>query len=78
MVTFVTDSGCDLPAGMNLPFELKVLPLRVYVRNEEYEDKVTLKPEELYRMELQGEVATTSLPLSPRCWVWVERLWRPR
>jgi DegV family protein with EDD domain len=62
MVTFVTDSGCDLPAGVNLPFELKILPLRVYVRNEEYEDKVTVKPEELYRMELQGEVATTSLP----------------
>jgi DegV family protein with EDD domain len=62
MVTFITDSGCDLPAGINLPFELKILPLRVYVRNEEYEDKVTLNPEELYRIELQGEVATTSLP----------------
>ncbi|AFG35004.1 EDD domain protein, DegV family [Fervidobacterium pennivorans DSM 9078] len=62
MVTFITDSGCDLPAGINLPFELKILPLRVYGRNEEYEDKVTLNPEELYRIELQGEVATTSLP----------------
>ncbi|MGC9771943.1 DegV family protein [Fervidobacterium islandicum] len=62
MVTFVTDSGCDLPKNVSLPFDLKFLPLRVYVRNKEYEDKVTLMPEELYKMELEGEVATTSLP----------------
>jgi len=62
MITFITDTGCDLRDDVKLPYELKFLPLRVYVKGREYEDKVTISPKELYDLELQGEVASTSLP----------------
>jgi len=62
MVTFISDTGCDIPKNIKLPYELKFLPLRVYVKSKEFEDKVTISPEELYSLELQGEVASTSLP----------------
>ncbi|MCX7653905.1 MAG: DegV family protein [Fervidobacterium sp.] len=62
MYIFITDSGYDLPNDVKLPFELKVLPLRVFLKEKEYEDKVTIDANELYRLELAGELATTSLP----------------
>jgi len=62
MITFITDTGCDLPDNLKLAYELKFLPLRVYVKGREYEDKVTISPKKLYDLELQGEVASTSLP----------------
>ncbi|WP_448374604.1 DegV family protein [Fervidobacterium sp.] len=62
MVTFISDTGCDITKNIKLPYELKFLPLRVYVKGKEFEDKVTISPEELYSFELQGEVASTSLP----------------
>jgi len=60
--TFITDSGFDLPESIKLPFELKVLPLRVFLKEKEYEDKHTIDAKELYQLEISGELATTSLP----------------
>ncbi|MGC9795970.1 DegV family protein [Fervidobacterium riparium] len=62
MVTFITDTGCDIPKALNLPYEVEYLPLRVFLKNQEYDDKVTITPEELYNDELKGELASTSLP----------------
>ncbi len=62
MYTFITDSGFDLPSNLKLPYEIKVLPLRVFVEEKEYEDKVSISSQELYKLELQGHVPTTSLP----------------
>lgn len=62
MKCFITDSGYDLPIDISLPYELKVLPLRLYIKEKEYEDKKSISSKELYEMQLKGEMATTSLP----------------
>ncbi|MEJ5256771.1 MAG: DegV family protein [Fervidobacterium sp.] len=62
MITFITDTGCDIPSNVNTPYDVKYLPLRVFLKNKEYDDKVTIMPQELYSAELNGELASTSLP----------------
>ncbi|KAF2962565.1 DegV family protein [Fervidobacterium sp. 2310opik-2] len=62
MYTFITDSGFDLPRNLKLPYDIKILPLRVFVNEKEYEDKVSISSQELYNLELQGYIPTTSLP----------------
>ncbi|MGC8903293.1 MAG: DegV family protein [Fervidobacterium sp.] len=72
LYTFITDSGCDLPENLKLPFELKVLPLRVYLEKQEYEDKFNINAKELYEFELGGKIATTSLPKPERIKITIE------
>lgn len=61
MVTFVTDSGYDFP-DVRLPFDFKLLPLRVYVGEKEYHDKVTIQATDVYKVQREGGFPTTSLP----------------
>lgn len=61
MVTFVTDSGYDFPK-LKLPFELKILPLRVYVGEKEYHDKLNIQATDVYKFQREGSLPTTSLP----------------
>ena len=61
MYTFITDSGYDLPE-MVLPYELKVLPLRVFVGDKEFEDKIDIQADQVYQYQLSGQLPTTSLP----------------
>lgn len=61
MYTFITDSGYDLP-DMELPYELKILPLRVFVGDKEFEDKINIQADQVYQYQLSGQLPTTSLP----------------
>lgn len=60
-VVFVVDSGYDLP-DLELPFKPEVLPLRVYLGEKEYNDKVDIRSDEIYEAQRSGQMATTSLP----------------
>ncbi|MFN3692255.1 MAG: DegV family protein [Fervidobacterium sp.] len=62
MRCFITDSGYDLSSKVSLPYDLKIIPLRVYIGEQEYEDKQNISAEKLYENQLKGLVATTSLP----------------
>lgn len=61
MVTFVTDSGYDFP-NIRLPFDFKLLPLRVYIGEREFLDKVTIQATDVYKVQREGGFPTTSLP----------------
>ncbi|HOM73930.1 MAG TPA: DegV family protein [Fervidobacterium sp.] len=61
MYTFITDSGYDLP-NVPMPCNLKVLPLRVFAGEKEFEDKIDIQAEQIYEYQLSGQLPTTSLP----------------
>ncbi len=62
-VGIVTDSTCDLPAGMLEDFGVGVVPVRVFFGSENYLDKVTISPSEFYaRFSVTEEAPKTSQP----------------
>jgi hypothetical protein len=59
----VTDSGADLPQALLEASGLSMVPARVNIGDEDFLDKVTLQPAELYqRMRAGGELPRTSQP----------------
>lgn len=56
----ITDSACDLSPEIIKRFGIDVLPILVYLGDEEYRDGETLKPEELYNNMREGKVYTTA------------------
>ncbi len=63
-VKIITDSACDLPIEVTQSLNIDVLPLSVYVNNEEYLDSVNLSSDELYGHMIQGKsVKTAQIPL---------------
>ncbi len=59
---FVSDSGIDYPKGALFPYELKTIPLRVYIDEKEYNDKVDIDTEEIYKALIEGKKVATSMP----------------
>lgn len=49
MVKIIADSTCDLSAGLLEKYEVSVLPLHILLGEQEYEDGVDLRLEEIYR-----------------------------
>ncbi|HYE82892.1 MAG TPA: DegV family protein [Clostridia bacterium] len=62
MVKIVVDSSCDLPDKLIEEYDIKVLPQRIYLRDMEYYDKVTIQAEEVYEAMNNGIIPMTSLP----------------
>lgn len=60
-IAIITDSAADLPIDLLKKYNINVLPFRVIYSNKEYEDGVTIHPEEVYS-NLEKEIPTTSLP----------------
>lgn len=56
----ITDSACDLSPEIIERFGIDVLPILVYLGDEEYKDGETLKPETLYNNMKEGKVYTTA------------------
>ncbi len=47
-VALVTDSSCDLPESMLRKYNIHMVPLRLYLDDTEYMDKITIHPDEFY------------------------------
>jgi hypothetical protein len=62
-IAVVTDSGADLPDALIEASGLSVVPVRVNFGDEDFLDKVTLRPAEFYaRLRDGGELPRTSQP----------------
>jgi uncharacterized protein len=58
----VTDSAADLPEEERQRLGILVVPVRVGFDQEDYLDKITLTPAELYERMRKGEIPRTSQP----------------
>ncbi|MFX3633802.1 MAG: DegV family protein [Candidatus Pristimantibacillus sp.] len=62
-IIIVTDSTTDLPKELLEQYQIKVIPLSVYVDGVAYEDNVTITPLEfLHKMKHANELPKTSQP----------------
>lgn len=59
----VTDSGCDLSKEVIDSLGIRMFPLNVLEGSNEYRDKETISPEDLYKGMRQGKLYTTSQTL---------------
>ncbi|ATD53846.1 DegV family protein [Clostridium chauvoei] len=63
-IAILTDSASDLSLETLKENNIHLFPLRILYSNEEFEDKISITPEEVYN-RLSTEIPTTSLP-SPK------------
>ena len=62
MTKIIMDSTSDLPRDIIEEYDIDILPLRVYVDNKEYLDKVTISVDQVYELMKKGISPITSLP----------------
>jgi len=48
MIKIISDSTCDLSKELVEKYDISILPLHIHMGNEEYEDGVTITPDEIY------------------------------
>jgi len=60
-IALLTDSGCDLSLETLQENNINMLPLNIIYSYGEFEDKISITPEEVYE-KLKVEVPSTSLP----------------
>ncbi|MFD2704845.1 DegV family protein [Salibacterium lacus] len=59
----VTDSTADIPAELLQKYQITVIPLKVMIENETYQDGVNLTPEAFYnKLDMMNNVPATSQP----------------
>ena len=56
------DSTSDLPGDIIARYDIDILPLRVYVDNKEYLDKITITVDQVYDLMKKGISPITSMP----------------
>lgn len=59
-VKILADSACDLPLSFFDEYQVELLPLKVLIEEEEYEDLVTIQPNTVYEAIRAGKVPKTS------------------
>lgn len=63
MVKIIADSCCDLSSDLISHYDIEIIPLCVFVNNQNYLDGVELSPEELFEaVKVSGELPKTSAP----------------
>ena len=62
MIRIIVDSSSDLQSELMYEYDIKLLSHRIYLRDTEYYDKVTISAEEVYEAMSNGIIPTTSLP----------------
>ncbi|MCF6463221.1 DegV family protein [Clostridium sp. Cult1] len=62
MTKIIMDSTSDLPDGIIEKYSIDILPLRVFIKDKEYLDKVTISVEDVYDAMRKGICPMTSLP----------------
>ena len=60
MMKIFTDSGCDLPKSYYEENNVELLPLRVQLNNNEYDDVISIDSKEIYDAIRQGARPKTS------------------
>ena len=60
-IALITDSACDLTINEINEYNINLLPLLVIYSNREYQDRIDISPNEVYK-NLDKEVPKTSLP----------------
>ncbi|MGA6926517.1 MAG: DegV family protein [Desulfosarcina sp.] len=48
-IALVTDSACDLSPALIDDFQIHMLPINIYLGDNHYLDKITMRPEQFYR-----------------------------
>ncbi len=62
-IAILVDSGADVPPDFVKEHNIFVAPLKIIYKDQEYDDRVEITPEEIYA-RLKTEVPRTSLPAS--------------
>src|SRR5699024_1197968 len=62
MTKIIIDSTSDLPEDIIERYDIDILPLRIFINDKEYLDKVTISVEEIYEEMRNGILTQTSLP----------------
>ena len=60
-IAILTDSASDISLELMKEYDIRLAPFRIIYSHGEYEDKITITPEEVYS-SLPKEIPTTSLP----------------
>ncbi|WP_408956179.1 DegV family protein [Natroniella sp. ANB-PHB2] len=60
-IAILTDSTSDLPFGLIQDKKIEFLPLKINYSQQQYKDRVEIKPQEIYE-QLDREIPTTSTP----------------
>ncbi|WP_041081642.1 DegV family protein [Thermotoga profunda] len=61
-IVLVFDSSIDIPIGYEFPIPHYILPLKVYVQDSEFKDKIEITDEQFYSQALSGKKVGTALP----------------
>ncbi len=72
-VTIVTDSAASLPAELRRKHEIAVVPIRIQVGKDSYQDGVDLNEQEFYQ-KLDGDIMPTTSSPAPTDFVHAYRL----
>ncbi|MCK4700467.1 MAG: DegV family EDD domain-containing protein, partial [Bacteroidales bacterium] len=60
-IALVTDSACDIPAEISEKYQIHQVPLNLHIGDNNYLDKITIHPEQFYKiLEETTEHPTTS------------------
>ncbi len=60
MIHIITDSACDLNQAIIEKYNITMIPINVYSGEQEYKDKETIMPQELYQRMVEGEFFKTA------------------
>jgi DegV family protein with EDD domain len=59
-VKILADSACDLPLSFYEEYQVQLLPLKVLIDEQEYEDLITIQPDAVYEAIRAGKMPKTS------------------
>lgn len=59
-VKILADSACDLPLSFYEEYQVQLLPLKVLIDEQEYEDLITIQPNAVYEAIRAGKMPKTS------------------
>ncbi|MFT9488525.1 MAG: DegV family protein [Tepidibacillus sp.] len=65
-IKIITDSAADLSKNVIEQYNIDVIPLQVFLNDQQFEDGVTIQPNELFQGMREGNVYKTSQPLLTR------------
>jgi DAK2 domain fusion protein YloV len=65
-IALVTDSTCDLPDDVLRRFNVHVVPVKVFIGEKDYEDRVEISTQEIYRIlkDNSARVSTSQPPVA--------------
>ena len=58
-IALITDTSCDLPQEAIDQYNIHLLPLKIIYKDKEYDDRLEISPEEVYK-RFSEEIPTTS------------------